>query len=293
MPAASNGLRDLAIGEGESLTLVLTDDYAHDQIEAFNRECLSLRREWILARPVGTTIWVGPRFVPGVTACWRCLSDVLVRNRHIEHFVQTITGARVSTPAAAISASQGIGASIVATEVARIVSGATGTWYDNRILTFDVFSLDVATHHVRRRPHCPACGSEARAAAPAAISLETREKRFTADGGHRAFTPEETWQKLSPLVSPISGVVTSLLRKDQTENGLTFSYAAGHDFAIVSDSLSSIKQNMRFRSGGKGMSDLQARVSGVSEAIERYSGVWRERIRRARFAPGAWRARST
>jgi ribosomal protein S12 methylthiotransferase accessory factor len=268
-------LRAMGISGGDGLAVLVTDDYAHDTIADFNSDSTAAGRTWMLAKPVGTTVWIGPRFVPGETACWRCLVDVLVRNRHAEHYVETVTGRRVVSPAATISASIGVASNLIATEVARIVAGAPGTSYDNRILTFDLLTLETATHHVRRRPHCPACGTAPAATAPPPLRLESRKKRFTADGGHRAFTPEETWSRLSTLVSPISGVVTSLLRKEQTENGLTFSYATGHDFAVVSDDLSSIRQNMRFRSGGKGMSDLQARVSGVSEAIERYSGVWR------------------
>lgn len=36
-----------------------------------------------------------------------------------------------------------------------------------------------------------------------------------------------------------------------------------------------LRRNLRGQSGGKGRTDIQARVSGMCEAIERYSGVWR------------------
>jgi oxazoline/thiazoline synthase len=53
----------------------------------------------------------------------------------------------------------------------------------------------------------------------------------------------------------------------------------------MNDSLFFLRQNLRGRSGGKGPTEIQARVGGLCEAIERYSGVWRndEPVRRATF----------
>jgi ribosomal protein S12 methylthiotransferase accessory factor len=58
------------------------------------------------------------------------------------------------------------------------------------------------------------------------------------------------------------------------ENGLTFSFAAGHNFALMSRDLRFVLQNLRGRSGGKGVTEAQAKVSAICEAIERYSGVY-------------------
>src|SRR5581483_3546779 len=142
--------------------------------------------------------------------------------------------------------------------------------------TLDLVTLESRTHDVMRRPQCPVCGDpSAFDGPPAPIRLESCRKRFTSDGGHRAFTPEETFERVKPLVSPITGVVTSLVRKDPVDNGITFSYATGHDFSVVSDDVKVLRTNMRYRSGGKGMTDIQARVSGICEALERYSGMFR------------------
>jgi ribosomal protein S12 methylthiotransferase accessory factor len=70
------------------------------------------------------------------------------------------------------------------------------------------------------------------------------------------------------------------------EDGITYSYRAGHNFAMVRDNMDLLRRNLRGQSGGKGRTDLQARVSALGEAIERYSAVWRgdEPVHRAAYA---------
>jgi ribosomal protein S12 methylthiotransferase accessory factor len=44
---------------------------------------------------------------------------------------------------------------------------------------------------------------------------------------------------------------------------------------MVNDNIDLLRRNLRGQSGGKGRSEIQAKVSAVCEAIERYTGVWR------------------
>src|SRR5581483_7908497 len=76
-------------------------------------------------------------------------------------------------------------------------------------------------------------------------------------------------------VSPISGVVSALEPLSGSSGSLAHSYAAGHNFAMMTDTLFFLRENLRGRSGGKGMTEMQAKVGGMCEAIERYSGVYR------------------
>jgi bacteriocin biosynthesis cyclodehydratase domain-containing protein len=266
------------------VVMVATDDYLEPALAAINREALARRQPWMLVRLSGTMPWIGPIFRPGQTACWECLRVVLERNRHVESFVERYTASGlIRTAKAALPSSLGAAAALASNELARWLASGDAT-RERALLTFDLMTFELREHVVRRQPHCAACadaGAEQaidRSSAPivpAPIVLESRPKQFTLDGGHRTATPEATWERVRPLVSPITGVVTSLLRKDAHENGLTYSYATGHAFAVTGPDLAAVQQNMRYRSGGKGMSDLQARVSGVCEAIERDAGVWR------------------
>jgi ribosomal protein S12 methylthiotransferase accessory factor len=148
---------------------------------------------------------------------------------------------------------------------------------DGKLVTFNTLNFQTETHIVTQRPQCPACGdTDFTRREPKPIQITSVQKQFRADGGHRAVSPDVTYARYKKHISPISGVVSSL--KDLTEkngDGLTYSYSAGHNFAMMVNDISFLLQNLRGRSGGKGATDIQAKVSAICEAIERYSGVYR------------------
>jgi ribosomal protein S12 methylthiotransferase accessory factor len=102
------------------------------------------------------------------------------------------------------------------------------------------------------------------------------EENFTTDGGHRCFSPEETLKKYQHHISPLTGVVRGLEKVSPDWNSLAHTYIVRHHFASMFDDLNSLRQNIGGRSVGKGQTDIQARISGLCEAIERYSGVFQE-----------------
>jgi oxazoline/thiazoline synthase len=76
------------VGDQGSYGVVLTDDYLRGGLRAYNEEALRSDRPWMLVKPVGGEIWVGPVFRPGRTGCWECLAQRLRANRTIESFLQ-------------------------------------------------------------------------------------------------------------------------------------------------------------------------------------------------------------
>jgi ribosomal protein S12 methylthiotransferase accessory factor len=107
------------------------------------------------------------------------------------------------------------------------------------------------------------------------VVLTSGAKRFRADGGHRTATPVETYERYKHHVSAITGAVSDLrpaLGKYDTE--LTPAFVAGHNFAMGVESVVFLKDSLRGLSGGKGASSIQAKVSGLCEALERYSGIY-------------------
>jgi hypothetical protein len=61
-----------------------------------------------------------------------------------------------------------------------------------------------------------------------AIALTSRKKLFTQDGGHRVFTPEQILKRYEHLISPITGVVSELVRVSDPNNPLVHTYSATH-----------------------------------------------------------------
>ena len=267
--------------EGEAgFQLVLCDDYLHPALDALNRQALAARRPWMLARPVGGTLWLGPVFRPTLTACWACLAQRLRSNRQLESFLEQEQG-RVQPlvlPAASLSASTGAAFQLAALEVAKALVLGPEHPLGEQLVTLDLTTLELERHALVRRPQCPVCsGEEAASRAPLPVIPRPCPKRFEGDGGHRTQSPEETLARLEKHVSPITGVVRNLeaLGSDGGA-GLVHSYAAGHNFALMQQDLRFVLLNLRGRSGGKGTTDTQAKVSALCEAIERYSGVYRD-----------------
>ncbi|HEV3263780.1 MAG TPA: TOMM precursor leader peptide-binding protein [Gemmataceae bacterium] len=276
--AALQALR-VRVTEDGQLGVVLTDDYLRSGLEACNREALRTGRPWLLIKPVGAQLWVGPLFRAGQTGCWECLAQRQRANREVEGYLQEKNGRAepLPVPRASTPATQQIAWALAATEIAQWLVRGESTNLEGKILTVEVGSWKTQTHALTRRPQCPACGAADRQRQPPAppVVLESRKKTFTQDGGHRVHSPETTLQRYGHHVSPITGAVTMLERVGRSNDGVMHVYAAGQNSAVRQRSLEGLRGGLRSLSSGKGAGDLQAKASGLCEALERYSGVFR------------------
>lgn len=274
-------LADLGVtvaGEGD-LTIVLTEDYLNPELADVNERCLREGRLWLLAKTVGSTLWIGPLLRPGRTGCWECLAHRLRNSRHVETYVRARRGSFPSSSLAPISAlpsTEAGAAGLLATEVAKWIAQTPGTQLEGTLLTFDLATFTSARHALVRRPQCPVCGDGQSWSqrTPAPVQLERRLKTFAAETGHRALSPEETLKRYEHHISPLIGVVSYLERATGIDSGAVPLYFSGQNSAIKDGSLYFLRNNFRARCGGKGKTEAQARASALCEAIERYSGVF-------------------
>lgn len=259
------------------IALVLTDDYLRPDIEEINRRALRAHQAWLLAKPGGAVPWIGPLFVPGETCCWRCLEQRLRGNQPVRSYWwsdarrSTATRAggrhpRVWSPAAT---------HFFRTALVRGVAGGSHASLANTVLTYQSGESKWQRHTVARRPQCPACGDASLYAQQVLrpLRVEPCLKQFTADGGHRCIAPRETVRALAGLIDPLTGVVHDV-RKLAARARPLHAYVADHAGALNWPSLTVLQHSLPTRSGGKGQSDVQARASALSEAIERYCGNW-------------------
>ena len=256
-----------------NLTVVLTDDYLEPQLDEFNQQALKSQSPWMLVKPSGTIAWIGPIFQPQKTACWHCLAQRLQDNRPIEGFIerQKALASPLVAPLGSLPSTIQTALGMVATEVFKWIVTGENKQLEN-LIAYDAIALQTQHHSLVKRPQCSSCGKVDRLAKPLPVILGQRKKTFTADGGHRCCSPQETLKKHQHHISPITGIVRELTKLPG--NGLTHNYIAKHHFRGTWDDLASLRQNLGGRSAGKGRTDSQAMASGFCEAIERYSGVF-------------------
>jgi ribosomal protein S12 methylthiotransferase accessory factor len=270
---------DVAVDAGEvgDLSIILTDDYLRPELATFNTARLGDGKPWLLARPVGSILWIGPLLRPGVSACWACMAHRVRSQRVAESWVQLRKNASHPRVMAGYSlASTELAATaLIATETAKWLAGVPSPELETSLLTLDLATMTSERHPVVRRPQCPACGTGDAGSArpPQPIRLQSRVKRFTTDGGYRSEPPETTLARYGRHVSPLTGVVTHLI-SSTASSPITPLYTAGLNAARKDDSIDSLRGQFRGGSGGKGKTDQQAKAGALAEAIERYCGVF-------------------
>ncbi|MBZ8181372.1 TOMM precursor leader peptide-binding protein [Oscillatoria salina] len=266
---------NINLSEEGDLTVVLTDDYLQPELAIINQKALLSGKPWLLVKPVGAVLWIGPIFVPNQTGCWQCLRQRLQMNREIESSLQQEKGILRPFPVSrsALPPTIQIGFNLAATEIAKWLVGAEEKQLLGKIITFDLVSLSLEHHQLIRRPQCLKCGSKNHLK-PQPLLLKSQPKLDNQSGGYRSCSPQETWQKYTAHLSPITGVVRKIFNPLPQENSLIHVYLAEHNFPKTGHDLDSLQRALRRKSAGKGQTDWQAKVSCLGEAIERYSGIY-------------------
>jgi oxazoline/thiazoline synthase len=271
------------VREGD-VTVVVTDDYLRPQLAAWNTRSLISGKAWLLLKPVGMEPWIGPMIVPGQTACWECLAQRLRGHRKLEEYITRASGtdAPVGAVPAFIASTQHAALAEAATEITRWIGTGGESTLLNRVVSTSVLTLERTYHNLTRRPRCPLCGPPQldNGILPGPLRLHRRPKAHKSDGGQRAHDQREVLAQLEQHLSPITGIVSTLVPGDRaggTHLGvrcLTPTFAANHNFSDMYDDQLILKEVMRRRSGGKGKSTDQARIGALAESLERYCGVF-------------------
>jgi ribosomal protein S12 methylthiotransferase accessory factor len=267
------------------IDVVLTDSALRGELQDCNAAALLEGRPWLLVKPVGRQVWIGPLFRPGTTACWECLAERLRANFPVAAYLQGRNGhgGAVVQDRATTPATLQVGLGLAANAVASWIVRGESPELEGKLQTFDVPAWRMQTHTLIRLPFCPACGAGgSRLYQPPALTRG--KKTYTSDGGHRVVGPEETLAQNGHHVSPITGAVPLLEQASPDGDGVMHVYIAGSNSARTSRTLGQLRSDLRTMNSGKGTCDTQARASALCEGLERYSGIFRgdEPRRRAR-----------
>lgn len=106
------------------------------------------------------------------------------------------------------------------------------------------------------------------------LTLESRKKTSSSEAGDRCASAEQTLGALLRHVDPSEGLIAALQPAFADPSGLAHVYVAQHSFFLGTGRH---RHPLCVRkSAGKGTNAVQAQTSALGEALERYSGIYRE-----------------
>lgn len=269
---AAGSASGITVTDAEAdLTLVLCDDYLSPELERVDAEHRAAGKPWLLARLCGYEPWIGPFFQRDDGPCWSCLTVRLKRHRGIEGSLQRALGLDrpLGRPIASLSAGRVMAAQSAVLESAKWLAGLRYT-DQGAVRTVDTLNMRIRAHAAPRVPQCPSCGDPAltRRRVLAAFVPASQPKAGHGGGGHRALTPDQLLKRYGHLVSPVTGIVPVLEPSPGAPEFAT-SYVSGRNVAMRDRG----PAGLRAVSGGKGLTDTEARTSALCEAVERFSGT--------------------
>ncbi|MBU4131469.1 MAG: TOMM precursor leader peptide-binding protein [Proteobacteria bacterium] len=252
--------------------IVLTENYLNPLLKKKDMFARESQVPWLLLKPVGQTPWIGPFFYPQETGCWQCLRHRLECRQHrLKAICRELNQSFPPRfPNAALPSTHLMLLPMAVTAIVnRIVLNDTPL--KNTILELDSRTFVQNRHTLQPLPNCPVCGSGQQRPfeKPA---LRSRRKQFTDDGGHRVCSPEETWTRYKHHVSDICGIVGGLTVLLKESAGGLVVYGSDYALSKNCNDICPLNNINRARCCGKGKTQIQAKVSALAEAIERYSG---------------------
>jgi oxazoline/thiazoline synthase len=260
-------------------SVVIAKDYLQQELFEFNRSAFSRNHPWLLAKPAGSQIWIGPFFHPEKkTGCYECLALRLKANRLEESYIQKKKGLKAffSPSHAMLASGQKMAWNLVATEIFKRIVLRESAALEGKLITFDSVDLRLQDHYLTKQHRCPCCGdrsNEGQELSP--LILTAKKKRGSGVESYRDLAPEETLKKYSSHISPITGVVEFLEPLSNSLGPAIHVYHGGSNRALPSEYKGQWIKSFRNFSGGKGTTDSVAKAGCLCESIERTSGEFR------------------
>ena len=258
-----------------AFALVLCDDYLAPELAVIDALQRAAGQAWLLAKPCGPEPWIGPIFQPGSGPCWFCLAKRLGDHRRCELSLYRADApeTRIRYPEASIAAARSVAMQFAVLEAAKWLAGVRQA-EQNTVYTLDTITLRGTRHPVSHRPQCPQCGDSGLTAARTLqpIVAQSRPKADDTGGGHRALTAEQMLARYQHLISPVTGITRAVEPAAGVPDFLNC-YISGPNLAVRARTLAGLRAGLRSQSSGKGVTALEARVSALCEAAERYSAT--------------------
>lgn len=253
-----------------ALTVVLCDDYLAAELAEIDAEHRDSGKPWLLAKPAGSRIWIGPVFGDRswTGPCWHCLAHRLWGYRAAEAHVRQALDhlGPFPRPSTAMPAVTGAALHLVALEAAKWLAGHRYAG-QRCVWTLDSFDLQGVRHEVRARPQCGECGD------PALVRQQARRPISLRPQGDVGLRPEEVFDRFQHLISPVSGVVKEILQ-DRRMPAPLYVFGSGAMPAHGTRSVEALRARSGIGNAGKGVTAAEATTGALCEALERYSTMF-------------------
>jgi bacteriocin biosynthesis cyclodehydratase domain-containing protein len=252
-------VQGISITEGDQPLIVFTDDYLNPALAEMDRLNWQRRRNWVLARLHGSTVWIGPHFKPGASVCWQCLAQ---RMREAQWVKQAIRARATRSSRPALTSGSSFKPrtilNLLTSEVAPMLTGHSIP--ANTLISFESDTRRIAHHYVRGVLGCQQCGPD--------LSLEDAERQSAMLEALRS--DAEDARCFAHLISPLVGLVPEVRDFEGSGERPTRIVTALQPIpeSVAASSRRLAPRDLAF---GKGYHRTQAVIGCIGEAIERYS----------------------
>jgi ribosomal protein S12 methylthiotransferase accessory factor len=246
--------------KGRRVFVLTTGSYVAESTKSRVLSIISQGDMVLLSRKSGSVIWLGPLVSSESLADWHALERRL-KERQAKEFGYLKGSELVSWDAEN-------------EEVEKTLEGLKGFVLDGlrrghfdalvtSLLTIDLFDMSMSWRTWRGAGRKTGVARN-----DLKVELVSQVRKYDEDGGYRMASPEDTLERIKHLVDPVVGIISSIKKV----------YAPAGVHVFNSDQLQPLSDLTKSRFGsraagaaGKGITEVQAKVSCICEAIERYS----------------------
>lgn len=272
-------------------TIIIVDDYLDPYIESLADHFYDTGQRWLLVKLNGEHPTLGPVFGDQDQACYHCLKTRLVMNQPVREWYR-----RYNNATHPVMLPQKIEQQSVTHAAQFFADLLQHTFESSRIYQLNPHEQ----HTLIKRPQCEKCGDPElfQTINHASVNLMTRQHHIDQDGGLRQNSREQTLEKITPAISPLCGIISHLsditdsihtepdtampnsvqqtapeaTARHATTQPLRIFRAAYFQQSVVQKKITA--DTFVELSLGKGVSEAQARVSALGEAIERQAAQY-------------------
>ena len=222
--------------------------------------------------------WVGPLWFPGDSWCFECLKRVVKRNRPDLVFLQEkgVTGLKRNQVSEKTR-------KYLLREL-KNVQMEEETFLKSGIVSINRVGPGREYHSTKHLTPCNDCSS--RIKKKKFQNVYVGQKIAYQKGGYRTRSASRTLNQYASIIDPLTGIARLIMKAPFKGKDLVHVVQVFQGMREVDITLKYLKGNLYPISGGKGESIEQSNVSGLCEAIERYSMLYQgcESLRECQYS---------